>query len=112
MVSENASIRLFEHDKRVYSGRTRERIGAGSEGKVGGVFVRVTRFDCTPDRIDAAVESFQESGMPDLTRLEGFLGGAVLVDRAAGNGHMVTYWESSESIQASEDTANALRSQA
>jgi heme-degrading monooxygenase HmoA len=87
--------------------------GAGSEGKkVGGVFVRVTRFDCAPDRIDAAVESFQESGMPNLPRLEGFLGGAVLVDRRVGNGHMVTYWESAESMHASEDTANALRSQA
>jgi heme-degrading monooxygenase HmoA len=78
---------------------------------VGGVFVRVTRFECAPDRIDAVIESFQHSGMANLPRLEGFLGGAVLVDRGAGNGHVVTYWENAESLQASEETANALRSE-
>ena len=96
----------------MYSGRAWDGFGAESEGKVEGVFVRVTRFDSAPDRIDAAIESFQRSGMTNLPDLEGFLGGAVLVDRGAGNGHVVTYWENAESMQASEDTANALRSQA
>ena len=76
------------------------------------MFVRVTRFDSAPDRIGAVIESFQRSGMVNLTRLEGFLGGAVLVDSGAGNGHVVTYWEGADSMQASEETAHALRSQA
>jgi heme-degrading monooxygenase HmoA len=80
--------------------------------KAGAMFVRVTRFHSAPDRIDGVVENFQRTAMSGFGPLKGFIGGAVLVDRGTGAGHAVTYWDSAESMQASEETGVSLRSEA
>jgi heme-degrading monooxygenase HmoA len=76
------------------------------------MFVRLTRFQCAPDRIDELVDRFQRTAMPTFGELQGFMGAIVLADRGTGAGEAVSYWDSAESMQASEETGVSLRSQA
>jgi len=46
-----------------------------------------------------------------LGTLGGYMGASLLVDRGTGAGAAVSYWESAENMQASEEAGAALRSQ-
>jgi heme-degrading monooxygenase HmoA len=76
------------------------------------MFVRITKIQSAPDRIDEAAAIFQRTAMPAFGTLRGFMGGVVLVDRGTGAGHAVSYWDSAESMQASEELGGSLRAQA
>jgi heme-degrading monooxygenase HmoA len=76
------------------------------------MFIRVGRLQCAPDRINELPATFQRTAMSTYRQAHGFMGAAVLVDRATGAGHAVLYWDSAESMQASEETGASLRSQA
>jgi heme-degrading monooxygenase HmoA len=76
------------------------------------MFVRVTGFQSTPDRIDGMGEQFKQTVMTSFAQVRGFLGGVVLVNRDTGAGHSVTHWEDADCMRASEETADSLRSNA
>src|SRR4029453_12891606 len=76
------------------------------------MFVRVTGFQSTPDRIDGMGEQFKQTVMTSFAQVRGFLGAVVLVNRDTGAGHSVTYWEDADCMRASEETADSLRSNA
>ena len=73
---------------------------------------RVTKFEGSPDQLDAAIKLIKETMVPAAKKLQGFKGGYWLVDRAAGKGFSVTLFESEAALKASEDAAAQLRSQA
>jgi heme-degrading monooxygenase HmoA len=76
------------------------------------VFARVSTFTGTSDQMDEAVSQLRESVVPRLEQLDGYRGTYLLVDRQNGKSLSVTLWESEEAMRASEDAANALRSEA
>jgi heme-degrading monooxygenase HmoA len=75
------------------------------------VFIRVTWFRSSPDRLDEQIASYPQQIATGLGSLHGYLGGSLLIDRGAGAGAAVSYWESAESMQASEEAGATLRSQ-
>jgi len=76
------------------------------------MFVRVTGFQQSLDQVATLAASYRENALPTLSQQAGFRGAAVLVDRATGAGHTVSYWDSQESMQASEQVGASLRAQA
>jgi len=75
------------------------------------MFIRVTWFQSSPDRLEEQIASFPQQMATGLGTLGGYMGASLLVDRGTGAGAAVSYWESAESMQASEEAGAALRSQ-
>src|SRR2546422_11063029 len=73
---------------------------------------RVTKFEGSPDHLDAAIKLVKETVIPSAKKLAGFKGGYWLVDRASGKGFSVTLFESEAALKASEDAAAQLRAHA
>src|SRR3989449_9124873 len=73
---------------------------------------RVTKFEGSPDHLDAAIKLVKETIVPAAKKLQGFKGGYWLVDRASGKGFSVTLFESEAALKGGEDAAAQLRSQA
>src|SRR5438876_10467135 len=70
---------------------------------------RVTKFEGSPDHLDAAIKLVKETIVPAAKKLQGFKGGYWLVDRATGKGFSVTLFESVSALHATEDDAAQLR---
>jgi heme-degrading monooxygenase HmoA len=75
------------------------------------VHARLARYAIEPDRLDDAVESFHQAGL-ELSELDGFAGGHVLVDHEEGTLMTLTLWESRAAIDASDVRAATLRQRA
>ena len=75
------------------------------------MFIRVTWFQSSPDRLEEQIASFPQQMATGLGTLGGYMGASLLVDRGTGAGAAVSYWESAENMQASEEAGAALRSQ-
>jgi len=75
------------------------------------VFARVARYRIPPDRIDDAIEAFQEAS-EQLREIQGNTGGHLLVDRDNCTALTITYWESRTALEASEVRASRLRAEA
>lgn len=75
------------------------------------MFARVNRASGSPDKFDEHVEFFVQKQLPQIRDLPGFIGSAVLGDRASGRGGTITYWADAESMRASEGAASAGRAQ-
>jgi heme-degrading monooxygenase HmoA len=73
------------------------------------MFARITWFQRSPDRIEEGITTYRQQAVPALSALQGFMGAAMLVDRGTGAGVTVNYWDSAESMQASEETGATLR---
>src|SRR5437660_6920047 len=73
------------------------------------MFARVTWFQSSPDAVDAATSAYQQTGAPALASMPGNVGTAILIDGATGAGAAVSYWDSQESLRASEEGAEGLR---
>jgi heme-degrading monooxygenase HmoA len=73
---------------------------------------RLTRIEASPDRLDGLRRQFEEQTLPQIRGLEGFHGYTLLGDRAGGTAIAITYWESAEAMQASEEAVQQPRQQA
>ena len=73
---------------------------------------RMTRIDASPDRLDALAEKFQQDTLAQIQGLDGFQGYQLLGDRSNGTAIAITYWESADAMQASEDAVQRPRQQA
>ncbi len=72
---------------------------------------RLARYAIEPERLDYAVESFREAGR-ELSELDGFEEGYVLVDHDEGTLMTLTIWESRAAVDTSEVRAATLRQRA
>jgi heme-degrading monooxygenase HmoA len=75
------------------------------------VHARVARYAIEPDKIVDALDGFRDAGR-ELSELEGFKGGHVLVDYDEGTLVTFTLWENRAAIDRSEVRAASLRQQA
>jgi heme-degrading monooxygenase HmoA len=66
----------------------------------------------TTDQGDEGARTFRDEILPALKGMEGCKGALLFTDRSTGKTMAVTLWEDEEAMQASEETANALRRQA
>lgn len=76
------------------------------------MWARVTTVQGDPDKLDFMLEDLENHVMPEVRKLrdQGYRGLYVLTDRTSGRGLTMTLWDSEESLRASEDRANAIRS--
>ncbi len=73
---------------------------------------RLTTIQMDPSRIDDALQSLRDNDVPQFEQIDGFKGFTLLVDREGGKGVGISFWESAEAMQASEEAVKAARQQA
>ena len=75
------------------------------------MFIRGTRLQVSPDKIDAATTHFKEKVAPTARKTPGNVGAALLVDRTSGQAIGITYWETAKALAASEQMGIQTRTQ-
>jgi hypothetical protein len=73
---------------------------------------RVSTLEGAPEGIDEGVAFIKEQIVPAAGDISGWRGIIGLVDRESGRTQTITLWDGPESLAASEDRANELRSEA
>ena len=73
---------------------------------------RLTRIEADADRLDEMAGQFEQQTLPQIQGIDGFKGYQLLGDRANGTAIAITFWESAEAMQASEEAVKAARQQA
>ena len=73
---------------------------------------RLTRIEGSPDQLDEMARRFEQETLPQIQGLDGFQGYSLLGDRSNGTAIAITYWQSAEAMQASEQAVQPLRQQA
>jgi len=76
------------------------------------MFLRATRIQASPDKVDAAIDNFKASALKTLRSAPGNQGAVLLVDRESGAALGVTYWESVKALASSEQVGIQARTQA
>jgi heme-degrading monooxygenase HmoA len=76
------------------------------------MFLRATRIQSPPDKVEQAIENFQTNIVKGLRSAPGNQGAVLLVNRQTGAALGVTYWESAKALAASEQTGIQSRTQA
>src|ERR1700730_15515925 len=76
------------------------------------MFVRRTRVEGSPEKLDQTIENYQQQVLPVLKQQAGFRGAVLLANRATGAAQSVTMWENEEAERASRPTGDQLRAQA
>lgn len=75
------------------------------------MYARITRVQAPPDRLDDIAKAFVNDALPALRALRGYAGSSLAVDRASGDGQAVTFWESREALESSEQAATGIRTE-
>jgi hypothetical protein len=77
------------------------------------MYARVTKFPgLPPERIKATLEEFREKHLPEIERQPGYRGVWAGVDYIGGRAIAVTYWDSPETLHASDPLASEVRAAA
>lgn len=76
------------------------------------MYARVSRLQGPPDRIDELVSHFTSTSLPAIRALPGYAGSSLAVDKDRGDGQAVTFWESKEALEATEQVATGIRTAA
>jgi len=74
------------------------------------MYARVTTIQGAPGKMDDATGHIQEQTLPQLQKMEGFKGFVALGDRQSGKMLGVSFWESEEALQATEQAVSDVRS--
>lgn len=75
-----------------------------------GSCVRCTWVTMDPENVDSAIETYRMATLPSLEEIPGFCSASLLVDRTNGRSVSSSTYDSRESMIASRDAANAVRS--
>ena len=74
---------------------------------------RVTTFPgLAPERIKATLDNFKENHLPLFEQAQGYRGMWAGVDFTGGRAIAVTFWDSVESLHATDELANEVRAAA
>jgi quinol monooxygenase YgiN len=68
------------------------------------MFARIAKFQITPDKLDEAINTYQDSIIPDVRAQKGYHSSYLLVDRAAAHAVSVAFWDSKEDMMATEES--------
>ncbi|MGB2954236.1 MAG: hypothetical protein WBB74_12720 [Gaiellaceae bacterium] len=82
------------------------------EGGEGARAARLSTLESAPERIIEGARYVEEEIVPRVRELEGNKGMVSLIDRKSGRTKVITLWESSEALRASEQSADQLRQRA
>ena len=74
-----------------------------------GACARAIWVKLPPDQLDAGIEFYKTSVLPDLEALDGFCSASLLVDRASGHAVSCTSFDSLEAMERSREQATALK---
>jgi quinol monooxygenase YgiN len=66
------------------------------------MYVRVTKVQLQPGKVDEAIRIYQDSVVPALKQQAGFHSTQLITDRASGAGMAITVWETEAALQAGE----------
>ena len=75
------------------------------------MFVRASTIQADPAKAEEGNRFYAEQTVPSIQSQPGFMGALLLIDRGTGKSLGLTFWEDEDSLKASEDAANRLRSQ-
>jgi heme-degrading monooxygenase HmoA len=75
------------------------------------MFARVSTYQGDPGQIDQGLAYDLENILPKVKQIDGFEGLYYLVDRESGKSLSITLWESEQTMRASEEEANRLRTE-
>jgi hypothetical protein len=73
---------------------------------------RLSSLEGPPERIDEGIRFVKDQILPDAGDITGWRGVIALIDRKTGRTKTITFWDSMDTLRASEARANQLRSQA
>ncbi|AUG75977.1 hypothetical protein CFP65_1060 [Kitasatospora sp. MMS16-BH015] len=73
---------------------------------------RLVRLEFDPAGADRLVSSYQDRAVPGLETLDGFVGGALLIDRARGQGSVGALFRDRAALEASRGPQAAIRAKA
>jgi hypothetical protein len=76
-----------------------------------GACVRATWVTLPPDQMDAGIEYFRSSVLPQVEHLDGFCSASLLVDRASGRAVSSVSFGSRTAMERNQDQARALKSE-
>jgi heme-degrading monooxygenase HmoA len=74
-----------------------------------GACARAIWVKLPPDQLDAGIEFYKTSVLPDLEALDGFCSASLLVNRTSGHAATCTSFDSLESMERSREQATALK---
>jgi heme-degrading monooxygenase HmoA len=75
------------------------------------MFLRATRVQTPPDKVEQAIENFDTNVLKGLRAAPGNQGAILLVNRETGAGMGITYWESAKALASSEAIGTQSRTQ-
>ena len=70
---------------------------------------RTGSLQVSPDRLDEVVSTFENEQIPRYREQDGYKGFTVLANRQSGRVMGVSFWESDEALQATEDLGAEAR---
>jgi predicted ester cyclase/quinol monooxygenase YgiN len=94
------TVTVEHYDVPVFVRRSRPQAGAG---------VRLGRFDYAPASADAIIEEFRNTGVPALMDQAGLCSAHMMIDRANGQGIVITAWDDMAAMAASRAASARLR---
>ncbi|WP_371493562.1 hypothetical protein OG871_38615 [Kitasatospora sp. NBC_00374] len=77
-----------------------------------GAGFRLVRLGFDPAAVDRLVEAFEATALPGLESLDGFVGGALLIDRTRGTGSVGAIFRDRAALEATRGAQARLRSKA
>jgi heme-degrading monooxygenase HmoA/predicted ester cyclase len=94
------TVTVEHYEVPVFVRRRRPQAGAG---------VRITRLEVNPANLNAAIDEFRNSAVPQLMDMPGLCSAQLLADRTSGRCMVVGAWENMESLAASRSNVATLR---
>ena len=76
------------------------------------MFIRGTRVQTPPEKVDDAIANFKKQVVPNVSKAPGYAGAGLLIDRKSGAGIGITYWESAKALSNSEQAGIKTRTDA
>jgi heme-degrading monooxygenase HmoA len=73
------------------------------------MYARMTRLTQSPDRLEETISTFEPTVVEVARRQPGYVGTGLAADRKEGTAIAFTLWDTQEAMNASEQTATALR---
>jgi heme-degrading monooxygenase HmoA len=77
-----------------------------------GNWVRLTTLSGDPAKADDGIRHFESQVIPEMTKLQGFRGAVLFIDRATGGAMAATIWDSKGDLEASSSAAGPVRAAA
>jgi heme-degrading monooxygenase HmoA/limonene-1,2-epoxide hydrolase len=99
----HGSVAVEHYEVPVFVRRSRPAGGAG---------VRLGRIECPPGHIDAFIEEFRNTAVPQLMAMRGLASAHLLTDRATGRCVVITAWEDVTALAASRAATARQRADA